>query len=130
VTLCYAFPRMLQLGESRTSFEDDDEPAPEIAVDPDRGFKRLLFAILLQSLSDFTGAQDLQVHNQARAFLFPKSADHAKHLTLLIEGAGINPAWFAERCERLRQRTAVPEGKVTLNRFATKERARQRCQSA
>jgi hypothetical protein len=83
-----------------------------------------VFAIILAALNDFTGAQDLQVHNQARAFLFPESSDRQEYLRLLVECSGINSAWFTSRLERLRQRTVTPEGKVTLNRYAVKRRAR------
>ena len=105
------------------SEEDDGEPPLEID-DPGRPFKRLLQAVLLAAVMDFSESPDRQTHNQAKAFLFPESSDRQEYLRLLVECSGINSAWFTSRLERLRQRTVTPEGKVTLNRYAVKRRAR------
>ncbi len=129
-TLCATLFIVLEPGQLHSSLSEEDnaEPPPEITPDPDRGFRRLVFAIILGALNDFTGSEDFQTHNQAKAFLFPESSDRQEYLRLLVECSGINSALFADHCESLRQRTVAPEGEATLNRFATERRARQRCQ--
>ena len=108
--------------------EDEAESPPEITPDPDRGFRRLVFSIILQSLLDFTGSRDYQVWAEAKCFLFPESDDKKEHLARLLECSGLDAGWFCDRLEKLRLRIKAPEGQA-INRFATKHRGLKRCQA-
>jgi hypothetical protein len=119
-----------ETSHSSQSEEEEAELPLELGPNPDRGFRRLVLSILLQSVEDYVGAQDLQTHNAAKWFLFPTSVDRQEHLHLLIANAGLDVNWFTGKLEKLRLKIVPPEGKVTLNRFAVKRRARQGCGSA
>lgn len=109
--------------------EDDGELPPELE-DPGRPFRRLIQAILLSSIEDFTESQDRQTHNEARAFLFPESTDKRAHLADLLECSGLNAGWFRDRCERLRLRAVAPEGQTaSASRYNSKRRVQARCQA-
>jgi hypothetical protein len=107
--------------------EEDDAELPPLIEDPGRPFRRLVQAIFLGSIEDFTASLDQQTHNEARAFLFPESTDKKEHLARLVECSGLNAGWFRDRRERLRLRAVAPEGQCTsAARFAVKRRARCR----
>jgi hypothetical protein len=109
------------------SEEDDGEPPLEID-DPGRPFKRLLQAVLLAAVMDFSESQDRQTHNQAKHFLFPTSVDRQQHLHLLIQCAGLCPRWFTDEVEKLRQNIMAPEGQAaSASRYSVKRRFQDRC---
>ena len=109
------------------SEEDDGEPPLEID-DPGRPFKRLLQAVLLAAVMDFSESPDRQTHNQAKAFLFPESNDRQEYLRLLIQSAGLCPRWFGDELKKLRHNVKAPERQAaSAARYAVKRRVQDRC---
>lgn len=123
---------MLEPGESHSSLsEEDDAELPAELEDPGRPFRRLIQAILLASIEDFTGSNDRQTFLEARCFLFPESTDKKEHQARLVECSGLDAGWFRDRCERLRLRAIAPEGQAaSASRYSVKRRVQKRCRQA
>jgi hypothetical protein len=70
---------------------EDETPEP-VPHDPTRGMRRLVLAILLQGVIDFTRAQDRETWSDAACFLYPTDdPDRQEFLRWTTEVSGLDP---------------------------------------
>jgi hypothetical protein len=69
---------------------EDETPEP-VPHDPTRGMRRLVLAILLQGVLDFTRAQDRETWSDAACFLFPNDPDRQEFLRWTVECSCLDP---------------------------------------
>jgi hypothetical protein len=102
---------VLKPGQSRPPSEDDDEQSPP--GDPNRAVKRLVFAIVLQAVVDYTAVKDRRIWSSAKSFLFGADPQARYHFHMLTEA--MDSEWLRDGLEKVRQETAAPpECKATF----------------